>query len=78
MNYTLSITLQGCKIDWKKGKNVTVKLVKKKQKHKNRSSVTRTVVKQVQNESFFNFFNPPEGTNDFLLCTRIMTRFELP
>lgn len=58
------VKCKGCKIDWKKGKNVTVKLVKKKQKHKNRNAVTRTVVKQVQNESFFNFFNPPEVPED--------------
>ncbi|XP_065201111.1 nucleosome assembly protein 1-like 1 [Planococcus citri] len=58
------VKCKGCKIEWKKGKNVTVKQVKKKQKHKNRSSVTRTVTKQVPNESFFNFFNPPEVPED--------------
>jgi nucleosome assembly protein 1-like 1 len=50
--------LQGCTIDWKKGKNVTVKVVKKKQKHRSRGSV-RTVTRTVQNDSFFNFFEPP-------------------
>lgn len=49
---------KGCTIDWKKGKNVTVKTIKKKQKHKSRGSV-RTVTKTVQNDSFFNFFTPP-------------------
>nr|CAD7202987.1 unnamed protein product [Timema douglasi] len=49
---------KGCMIDWKKGKNVTVKTIKKKQKHKSRGSV-RTVTKTVQNDSFFNFFSPP-------------------
>lgn len=49
---------KGCVIDWKKGKNVTVKTIKKKQKHKSRGSV-RTVTKTVQNDSFFNFFTPP-------------------
>lgn len=49
---------EGCEIDWKTGKNVTVKTIKKKQKHK-KSGVQRTVTKQVQNESFFNFFSPP-------------------
>jgi len=49
---------KGCIIDWKKGKNVTVKTIKKNQKHKSRGS-TRTVMKTVQNESFFNFFTPP-------------------
>ncbi|KAJ4451130.1 hypothetical protein ANN_02570 [Periplaneta americana] len=52
------ILFQGCIIDWKKGKNVTVKTIKKKQKHKSRGSV-RTVTKTVQNDSFFNFFSPP-------------------
>ncbi|KAM9311038.1 nucleosome assembly protein 1-like 1 isoform 2-T2 [Gastrophryne carolinensis] len=50
----------GCQIDWKKGKNVTLKTIKKKQKHKGRGTV-RTVTKTVPNDSFFNFFTPPEG-----------------
>lgn len=49
----------GCNINWKPGKNITVKTIKKKQKHKARGAV-RTVSKQVPNDSFFNFFNPPE------------------
>ncbi|TKC53921.1 hypothetical protein EI555_010045 [Monodon monoceros] len=49
----------GCQIDWKKGKNVTLKTIKKKQKHKGRETV-RTVTKTVSNDSFFNFFAPPE------------------
>ncbi|KAK7098440.1 nucleosome assembly protein 1-like 1-A isoform X1 [Littorina saxatilis] len=56
----------GCPITWNKGKNVTVKTVKKKQKHKGRG-ITRTVTKTVQNDSFFNFFTPPqvpEGENE--------------
>ncbi|XP_025086632.1 nucleosome assembly protein 1-like 1 isoform X3 [Pomacea canaliculata] len=60
------IKCQGCPITWNKGKNVTVKVVKKKQKHKGRGT-TRTVTKTVQNDSFFNFFNPPtvpEGENE--------------
>ncbi|CAH1159351.1 unnamed protein product [Phaedon cochleariae] len=48
----------GCTINWNKGKNVTVKTVKKKQKHKSRG-VIRTVTNTVQNDSFFNFFTPP-------------------
>lgn len=54
---------KGCTIDWKKGKNVTVKVIKKKQKHKSRGAV-RTVTKTVQNDSFFNFFNPPSVPDD--------------
>ncbi|XP_023212250.1 nucleosome assembly protein 1-like 1, partial [Centruroides sculpturatus] len=57
------INYYSCTIDWKKGKNVTVKTIKKKQKHKSRGSV-RTVTKTVQNDSFFNFFNPPTVPED--------------
>ncbi|XP_018907889.1 nucleosome assembly protein 1-like 1 isoform X2 [Bemisia tabaci] len=53
----------GCVIDWKKGKNVTVRTVKKKQKQKSRGAV-RTVTKTVQVDSFFNFFNPPRIPED--------------
>jgi len=41
-------------------------VVKKKQKHKGKG-ITRTVTKTVQNDSFFNFFSPPqvpEGENE--------------
>lgn len=55
------IKCKGCQIDWQKGKNVTVKIIKKTQKHKNRGT-KRTVTKTVQNDSFFNFFTPPEVT----------------
>ncbi|KAJ8720926.1 hypothetical protein PYW08_006391 [Mythimna loreyi] len=54
---------KGCEINWKKGKNVTVKTIKKKQKHKSRGSV-RTVTKSVQADSFFNFFSPPTMPDD--------------
>lgn len=53
----------GCKIDWYKGKNLTMKIVRKKQKHKSRDSM-RTITKQVPNDSFFNFFNPPKPGED--------------
>ncbi|KAI0228751.1 Nucleosome assembly protein 1-like 1-A, partial [Lamellibrachia satsuma] len=52
------VNCKGCTIDWKKGKNVTVKVIKKMQKHKGRGT-KRTVTKTVQNDSFFNFFGPP-------------------
>lgn len=55
------IKCKGCTIDWKKGKNVTVKVIKKVQKHKGRGT-KRTVTKTVQNDSFFNFFCPPVVT----------------
>jgi len=49
---------KGCEIQWNKGKNVTMKMVKKRQKHKNRGTI-RVVTKEVQTDSFFNFFSPP-------------------
>jgi len=54
---------KGCPIAWKQGKNLTVKTVKKKQKHKSKGNV-RTVTKQVKNDSFFNFFDPPPLPED--------------
>ena len=48
-----------CTIDWQKGKNVTVKVIKKVQKHKEHGT-KRTVTKTVPNDSFFNFFSPPD------------------
>ena len=52
--------LCSCTIDWKKGKNVTVRVVKKVQKHKKRGT-KRTITQTVKNDSIFNFFDPPEG-----------------
>jgi len=54
---------KGSDIDWKKGKNVTIKMVKKRQKHKNRGTI-RVVTKEVQTDSFFNFFTPPNAPED--------------
>jgi len=53
----------GCQIDWKKGKNVTVKMIRKKQKHKQKGNI-RTVNQPVDVDSFFNFFNPPKVPDD--------------
>jgi len=52
----------GTVIDWAAGKNVTVKIKKKKQRNK-KGSGTRTVVKEEPCESFFNFFSPPSIPN---------------
>uniref|UniRef100_A0A2K6FDB5 Nucleosome assembly protein 1 like 4 n=1 Tax=Propithecus coquereli TaxID=379532 RepID=A0A2K6FDB5_PROCO len=49
----------GCQRDRKKGKNVTLKTIKKQQKHKGCGTVC-TVTKTVSNDSFFSFFAPPE------------------
>merc|ERR1719158_1412070 len=54
---------KGCTINWKEGKNLTIKTVKKKQKHKSKGSV-RTITKQVKADSFFNFFDPPQVPDD--------------
>jgi len=50
-----------CTIDWKPGMNVTEKKVKKTQQHRTNPGAKRTVIKTIQNKSFFNFFSPPEG-----------------
>ncbi|CAF0988848.1 unnamed protein product [Adineta ricciae] len=57
------IKSKGCEIQWNKGKNVTMKMVKKRQKHKNRGTI-RVVTKEVQTDSFFNFFTPPTVPED--------------
>lgn len=52
---------EGCKIEWNKDKDVTVKTIKKKQRKKGGASAgkTRTVVRTEPQESFFNIFSPP-------------------
>ena len=55
---------EGTDIKWKEGKNVTKKAVKKRQKHK-KSGAQRTITKEVEAESFFNFFKSmSEPTED--------------
>jgi hypothetical protein len=56
---------KGCTINWKPGKNVTVKTVKKTMRHKNRGE-KKTISKTVKTNSFFNFFDPPKGCIDNL------------
>ncbi len=52
------VKCRGCQITWKQGKNVTIKVMKKVKKHKNRKEM-RTITKTVKRDSFFNFFDPP-------------------
>ncbi|PAA73230.1 hypothetical protein BOX15_Mlig006736g2 [Macrostomum lignano] len=59
------VRCSGCEILWKAGKNATVKVVRKVQKHRG-SGQKRTVTKTVEADSFFNFFNPPTQTIDEL------------
>ncbi|KAJ4353845.1 histone chaperone [Didymosphaeria variabile] len=54
---------EGDKIDWKAGKDLTVRVESKKQRNKN-TKQTRVVKKTVPTESFFNFFDPPKPPQD--------------
>ncbi|CEP17125.1 hypothetical protein [Parasitella parasitica] len=49
---------EGCEINWKKDKDLTVTVETKKQRHKG-TNKTRVVKRTVPAETFFNFFNPP-------------------
>lgn len=49
---------EGCTIDWKEGKDLTITVESRKQRHKG-TNKTRVVKRTVPAESFFNFFNPP-------------------
>lgn len=57
---------EGCEIDWKAGKDITMKTVTVKQRNKSNGQ-TRQKQKVVENDSFFYFFKPPqlpEGEDD--------------
>lgn len=54
------ISCEGCKIDWKAGKNVTVKVIKRKPK--NKKGPKRVITETFAQKSFFSFFNPPTVT----------------
>jgi len=54
------IGAEGHAINWKKGKNLTVKLKKKKKTGKGRPAVTKTE----PCETFFNWFTPPQVPED--------------
>jgi nucleosome assembly protein 1-like 1 len=49
---------EGCEISWKEGKDLTVTVETKKQRHKG-TNKTRVVKRTVPSNSFFYFFNPP-------------------
>merc|ERR1719339_934476 len=56
---------KGCKIDWKAGKNPTVKVIKQKVKQKGKGKGgQKFVTKEEKRESFFNFFKPPKVPED--------------
>ncbi|KAF9412083.1 hypothetical protein BGZ94_001151 [Podila epigama] len=54
---------EGTKIDWKEGKDMTVTVETKKQRHKG-TNKTRVVKKTVPAETFFSFFTPPVAPED--------------
>ncbi|MBZ3891434.1 Nucleosome assembly protein 1-like 2 [Sciurus carolinensis] len=69
----------GCEIDWNEGKNVTLRTIKKKQKHRIWGTI-RTVTEDFPKDSFFNFFSPHgislnggDGNDDFLLGHNLRT-----
>lgn len=53
------VQAQGTTITWKKDKNVTKKILKKKQKNK-KTGHTRTTTTEVSQDSFFNYFTSIE------------------
>lgn len=51
----------GCKIQWKEGKSLTSRKIKKKQRGKGKNAgQVRTVTKTEKTDSFFNWFDPPK------------------
>ncbi|KAL1958313.1 hypothetical protein VTO42DRAFT_4630 [Malbranchea cinnamomea] len=54
---------EGEKIDWKEGKDLTVRIESKKQRNKT-TKQTRVVKVTVPTESFFNFFSPPKPPSE--------------
>ena len=60
------VETQGTVIDWKDGKDLTKKKIKKKQKNK-KTGETRTIIKTVPADSFYNAFESkkaPEGIEE--------------
>lgn len=49
---------EGCKVNWKEGKDLTTTVETKKQRHKG-TNKTRVVKRTVPSNSFFYFFSPP-------------------
>lgn len=54
----------GCKIDWKAGKNLTVRQIKKKIKPRNKKGPPKIITKEEKQDSFFNFFDTPQKSAD--------------
>lgn len=62
---TLS-SIEGCEIEWKSGKNLTVREVTKKQKSKSgkKKGEIRTVTTSVPKRSFFQYFSEPRADEE--------------
>ena len=56
------VTCRGCKINWRKGKNVTLQPVKTLNKE-----TGQFVIKFAKRNSFFNFFTPPKTVREWIL-----------
>lgn len=69
---------EGDKIDWKSGKDLTVKVESKKQRNKN-TKQTRIVKKTIPTPSFFDFFSPatPPSDDDDEVASDIEAKLEL-
>ncbi|OQO03642.1 hypothetical protein B0A48_10307 [Cryoendolithus antarcticus] len=69
---------EGDKIDWKSGKDLTVRVESKKQRNKN-TKQTRIVKKTLPTPSFFDFFNPatPPSDDDDEIDEEIEQKLEL-
>lgn len=59
----------GTKIEWKSGKDVTVKIMKKKPKKGGKDA--KPQIKTEKIESFFNFFSPPDVRAALLSCIHV-------
>jgi len=55
---------KGCKIDWKEGKDVTNKKVQVKTFKSGKKGKGKAVEQEMELDSFFNFFSPPEISGD--------------
>ena len=56
------VTCRGCKINWRKGRNVTLQPVKTLNKE-----TGQFVTKFAKRNSFFNFFTPPKTVREWIL-----------
>eukprot|EP00184_Porphyridium_aerugineum_P004976 CAMPEP_0184706786 /NCGR_PEP_ID=MMETSP0313-20130426/36936_1 /TAXON_ID=2792 /ORGANISM="Porphyridium aerugineum, Strain SAG 1380-2" /LENGTH=491 /DNA_ID=CAMNT_0027168351 /DNA_START=49 /DNA_END=1524 /DNA_ORIENTATION=+ len=68
---------KGTKINWKSGKNLTVKVVKKTAKGRGKNVPGRTITKMEPCDSFFNFFSPPEIPEDAAEDDEIMEEISM-